>query len=274
MKIYIPLLLLIILTISFSSCSKKTESTTSTSAERLDLNEEQAARVQPVTAGLDGERKALRKLRDDVQDEILAQLKSDSVDKDSFELVLKQSWSEVEARIPKVAKAFAEYHAVLEPERRGKFAEKMEKRRERMKDGHRRRFLSFSEESNSAEDVNGKIADRLDLSVEQEKQMLPVTEELYGERTALRQARLNVYNEVLAQLKSDTADAPKLESVLRSGWSVIDERIPIVVQAFAEAHAVLIPEQRAEFVEKIERRQERRKNRRKHRRKHRWYHWH
>ena len=274
MKIYIPLFLLIILTISFSSCSKKTESTTSTSAERLDLNEEQAARVQPVTAGLYGERKALRKLRDDVQDEILAQLKSDSVDKDSFELVLKQSWSEVEARIPKVAKAFAEYHAVLEPERRGEFAEKMEKRRERMKDGHRRRFLSFSEESHSAEDVNGKIADRLDLSVEQEKQMLPVTEELYGERTALRQARLNVYNEVLAQLKSDTADAPKLESVLRSGWSVIDERIPIVVQAFAEAHAVLIPEQRAEFVEKIERRQERRKNRRKNRRKHRWYHWH
>ena len=274
MKIYIPLLLLIILTISFSSCSKKTESTTSTSAERLDLNEEQAARVQPVTAGLYGERKALRKLRDDVQNEILAQLKSDSVDKDSFEFLLKQSWSEVEARIPKVAKAFAEYHAVLEPERRGEFVEKMEKRRERMKDGHRRRFLSFSEESHSAEDVNGKIADRLDLSVEQEKQMLPVTEELYGERTALRQARLNVYNEVLAQLKSDTADAPKLESVLRSGWFVIDERIPIVVQAFAEAHAVLIPEQRAEFVEKIERRQERRKNRRKHRRKHRWYHWH
>ncbi len=179
MKIYISLLLLIIPTISFSSCSKKTESTTSTFAECLDLNEEQAARVQPVTAGLYGERKALRKLRDDVQDEILAQLKSDSVDKDSFELVLKQSWSEVEAR-------------------------------------HRRRFLSFSEESHSAEDVNGKIADRLDPSVEQGNQMLPVTEELYGERTVFRQARLNVYNEVLAQLKSDTADAPKLESVLRS----------------------------------------------------------
>ncbi len=118
--------------------------------------------------------------------------------------------------------------------------------------------------------MNGKIADRLDLSVEQEKQMLPVMEELYGERAALRQVRLNVYNEVLAQLKSETADALKLESVLRSGWSVIDERIPIVVRTFAEAHAVLIPEQRTEFVEKIERRQERRKKRRKHR----WYHWH
>ena len=198
-----------------------------------------------MTAGLYGERKALRNLRDDVQDEILVQLKSDSVDKDSFELVLKQSWSEVETRIPKVAKVFAEYHAVLEPERRGEFAEKIEKRREWMEDRHRHRFLIFSEESHNAEDVNGKIADRLELSVEQEKQMLPVTEELYGERATLRQARLNVYNEVLAQFKSDTADAIKLESVLRSGWFVIDERIPIVVQAFAEPQAVLIPEQRA-----------------------------
>ena len=118
--------------------------------------------------------------------------------------------------------------------------------------------------------MNGKITDLLDLSLEQEKQMLPVTEELYGKRTELQQARLNVYNEVLTKLKSETSDATKLESVLRSGWFVIDELIPILVQAFAKSHAVLIPEQRAEFVEKIERRQERRKNRRKHR----WDHWH
>ena len=100
MKIYIPLLLLIILTISFSSCSKKTESTTSTSAERLDLNEEQAARVQPVTAGLYGERKALRKLRDDVQDEILAQLKCDTADAPKFESVLRSGWFVIDERIP------------------------------------------------------------------------------------------------------------------------------------------------------------------------------
>jgi Spy/CpxP family protein refolding chaperone len=92
-----------------------------------------------VTAGLYGERKALWKLRDDVQDEILALLKSDSVDKDSFELVLKQSWSEVEARIPKVAKAFAEYHAVLEPEQRAEFVEKIERRQERRKNRRKHR---------------------------------------------------------------------------------------------------------------------------------------
>ena len=51
---------------------------------------------------------------------------------------------------------------------------------------------------------------------------------LYGERKALSKLCDDVQDEILAQLKSDTADAPKFESVLRSGWFVIDERIPIV----------------------------------------------
>ena len=74
---------------------------------------------------------------------------------------------------------------------------------------------------------------------------------IYGERKALMKLRDDVLDKILVKLKSDTADAPKLESVLRSGCFVINERIPIVVQAFAEAHAVLISEQRAEIVEKI-----------------------
>ena len=78
-----------------------------------------------------------------------------------------------------------------------------------------------------------------------------MTAGFYGEHKALMKLRDDVQDEVLTQLKSDATDATKFESVLRSGWFVIDERIPIVVQAFAEAHAVLIPEQRAEFVEKI-----------------------
>ena len=74
---------------------------------------------------------------------------------------------------------------------------------------------------------------------------------LWGERKALRKLRDDVQDEILAQLKSDTADVPKLESVLRSGCLVNKERISIVAQAFAESQAVLIPEQRAEFVEII-----------------------
>ena len=56
--------------------------------------------------------------------------------------------------------------------------------------------------------------------------------------------RDDVLDKILVKLKSDTADAPKLESVL-PGCFVIDERIPIVAQVFSEGQAVLIPELRA-----------------------------
>ena len=73
----IAVTLLLGLGVVLSGCSKEepsAEEVNAVVAERLDLNEEQAARVQPVTAGLYGERKSLRKLRDDIQDEILVQL--------------------------------------------------------------------------------------------------------------------------------------------------------------------------------------------------------
>ena len=125
MKIYIPLLPLIILTISFLSCSKITESTTSPSAEGLDLNEEQANRVQLVTAGLYGESKALIKLRDDVQEEILVQLKSDTANVPKLESVLRSGCFVINERIPIVVHAFAEAQAVLIPELRSEFVEKI-----------------------------------------------------------------------------------------------------------------------------------------------------
>ena len=84
----IAVTLLLGLGVTLSGCSKEepsAEEVNAVVAERSDLNEEQAARVQPVTAVLYGERKALRKLRADVQDEVLAQLTSDSGRKSSCE---------------------------------------------------------------------------------------------------------------------------------------------------------------------------------------------
>ena len=95
-----------------------------------------------------------------------------------------------------------------------------------------------------------------------------MTAGLYGESKALRKLRDDVQEDILVQLKNDTADLPKLESVLRSGCFVINDRIPIVVHAFAEAQAVLIHELRAEFVGKYKGARNtgiRRKHHRKHR---------
>ena len=54
-------------------------------AERLDLTEEQAARVQPVTAEILAERETFRTLRTGLYEQILVQLKNELVDQEELQ---------------------------------------------------------------------------------------------------------------------------------------------------------------------------------------------
>ena len=77
----------------------------------------------------------LRKLRADLYDQLLAQLKSELADSGEMEKALKTNWQHVENLIPKAASAFSEYHAMMTLEKREEMVEKIEKRRERIKQG-------------------------------------------------------------------------------------------------------------------------------------------
>ena len=90
-------------------------------AERLDLTEEQAARVQPLTAKIWAEREIFRKVRFNLYDQILVQLKNESVDQEELQNMLYSSWNQLEPMIPKAVNAFSEYHAVLSEEKKMSF---------------------------------------------------------------------------------------------------------------------------------------------------------
>ena len=257
--------------ILLTGCAKdnpSSEKVNAVIAERLDLTEEQAARVQPVTAEIWSERETFRTIRTRLYDQILVQLKNESVDQEELQNMLYSSWNQMEPMIPKAVNAFSEYHAVLSEEKRNELSEKLENRRERITQG-RRGFWRFSDEEPTAEEINGKIADRLDLTPEQETEMLPLTEKLLIEREEIQQVRLSIIDEVIVQLNNESADTTRLESNLRSGWDAIHQRILLAAETIASVHAILTEEQRAEIVEKMERRKDRREKRRQRR----WHHW-
>ena len=60
-------------------------------AERLDLTEEQAARVQPLTAEIWAEREIFQTIRIKLYDQILVQLKNESVDQEELQNMLYSS---------------------------------------------------------------------------------------------------------------------------------------------------------------------------------------
>ena len=76
-------------------------------AERLNLTEEQAARVQPVTAQIWAERETFRTLHIDLYDQILVQLKNESVDQEELQNMFYSSWNQMEPMIPKAVNAFS-----------------------------------------------------------------------------------------------------------------------------------------------------------------------
>ena len=253
--------------ILLTGCAKddpSSEEVNAVIAERLDLTEEQAARVQPLTAEIWAERETLRTLRINLYDQILVQLKNESFDQEELQNMLYSSWNQMEPMIPKAVNAFSEYHAVLSEEKRNELSEKLENRKERITQG-RRGFWRFSDEEPTAEEINGNIADRLDLTPEQETEMLPLTEKLLIEREEIQQVRLSIFDEVIVQLNNESADTTRLESNLRSGWDAIQQRIPLAVETIASVHAILTEEQRAAIVEKMERRKDRREKRRQRR---------
>ena len=80
--------------ILLTGCAKKdrsSEQVNTVIAERLDLTEEQAARVQPVTAEIWAERETFRTLRTSLYDQILVQLKNESVEQEELQNMLYSS---------------------------------------------------------------------------------------------------------------------------------------------------------------------------------------
>ena len=96
--------------------------------------------------------------------------------------------------------------------------------------------------------------DRLGLSDEQSQKIEPIVEDLFSEKESLQEIRQTINDEILSQMKSETADAEKLEAVLTGSFEQLRAKLPKFTNSFAKFHATLTPEQRAEIVEKMEKR--------------------
>ena len=100
------------------------------------------------------------------------------------------------------------------------------------------------------------VTAHLDLSDEQTRKVAPLAQNMFAEKEELLEMRKTLNIEIIAQMKSDTADAAKLEAVLNKNIEQLQLKLAKFSTNFAEFHAILTPEQRTELVEKIESRLE------------------
>ena len=95
------------------------------------------------------------------------------------------------------------------------------------------------------------------LSDEQSQKIAPIAEDLFAEKESLQEIRQTINDEILSQMKSETADAEELEAVLTGSFEQLRAKLPKFTNSFAKFHATLAPEQRAKIVEKIKKRRKR-----------------
>ena len=79
-----------------------------------------------------------------------------------------------------------------------------------------------------------------------------VTAEIWAERETLRTLRINLYDQILVQLKNESVDQEELQNMLYSSWDQMEPMIPKAINAFSEYHAVLSEEKRNELSKKLD----------------------
>tara|TARA_B100001123_G_scaffold5611_1_gene7221 strand:+ start:717 stop:1202 length:486 start_codon:yes stop_codon:yes gene_type:complete len=134
-SLMIGLLAALSFTYIFSGCLNKNKEMNAEEAnkfvtDRLDLNQEQSIKIVPITKDFFTEKEAIHGIQKAISEEILNQFKSDSVDTAELEATLTVRLDQIRVKIPKFAKNFAGFHAVLTSEQRSEIVEKMEKRLE------------------------------------------------------------------------------------------------------------------------------------------------
>ena len=122
-------------TLIFSGCRNNNKEMNDVEAnefitERLDLNQEQSIKIAPITKDFFTEKEAIHEIQKAIRKEILTQFKSVSVNTAELESTLTGSLDQIRVKIPKFAKNFAGFHAVLTSEQRSEIVGKMEKRLE------------------------------------------------------------------------------------------------------------------------------------------------
>ena len=100
------------------------------------------------------------------------------------------------------------------------------------------------------------MTEHLNLSDEQTRKIEPLAENLFAEKEELFDIRKTINNEIIAQMKSENADAVKLEALLNKNIEQLRLKLAKFSNSFMEFHVILTPEQRSELVEKMERRRE------------------
>ncbi len=106
-------------------------------------------------------------------------------------------------------------------------------------------------DSRSTSDIVSETSSTLDLNDAQAREMARVVDNARPELELLKEIRVQLREEMLAQMQQDEVNAEDLTALLEAKWASVHAKLPALAQKFTEFHKMLTPEQRTKVKERM-----------------------
>ena len=106
-------------------------------------------------------------------------------------------------------------------------------------------------DSRSTSDIVSETSSTLDLNDTQAREMFRVVDTARPELEVLKEIRVQLRKEMLAQMQQDTVNMEDVNALLKANWASVHAKLPALAQKFTDFHTILTPEQRSKVKERM-----------------------
>ena len=103
----------------------------------------------------------------------------------------------------------------------------------------------------STSDIVSETSSTLDLNDSQAWEMARVVDTARPEFELLKELRVQLREEMLAQMQQDSVDVLDVNALLEANWASVHAKLPALAQNFTDFHTLLTPEQRIKVKEQM-----------------------
>ena len=106
-------------------------------------------------------------------------------------------------------------------------------------------------DSRSTSDIVSETSSTLDLNDAQSREMARVVDTARPELEVLKEIRMQLREEMLAQMQQDAVSVGDVNALLEANWASVHAKLPVLAQKFTDFYTMLTPEQRSKVKERI-----------------------
>ena len=106
-------------------------------------------------------------------------------------------------------------------------------------------------DSMSTSDIVSETSSTLDLNDTQARKIARVVDTARPELEVLKEIRVQLREEMLAQMQQDSVNMEDVNALLEANWASVHAKLPALAQKFTDFHTMLTPEQRSKVKERM-----------------------